>query len=265
MNKDYENRKLIGGTPDTVSKISRKDMIDFIDKFYTLNNITLVITGNVKKEEIINYLEKNINVDIDLGKKNLIEKINIDKIKPGKVKLELPNINQSQLIFGSYGPCPSEDDYFAFEIICEILGGNSSSRLYHLIREVEGLAYTVGIQIEDLFDSSQLIGFVALNKEEISKCEKIIMEQIDKICKEGITEKELKTTICRIKGNSLIGLETCSAKNSYICNSIIHNYNSELNELFKKYDLITLDDIKKVANKYISTEKISFSYVVPKD
>ena len=265
LSGDYENRKRIGGTVESVSNITRDDMIDFIDKYYTPNNITLVITGNVNKDDIVNYLNKILNIDLFLSKKNEIEKIDINKIKSGEVRLDLPNINQAHIVFGTYGPKPSDEDYVVFEVISNILGGNSSSRLYHLIREVEGLAYTTYTRVEELFDCSQFIGYVGLNKSKIDKCKKIILDELDKICTEEISEEELKETVSCLKGNSLLGLEKCSSKNSYLCSSIIYGFDYDCENYFKQLDNVTPQKIKQVANKYIHKNKISFSYVVPQD
>lgn len=260
---DYENRKLIGGTPESVSNITREDMINFIDKFYTPNNMALVITGNVDENKILDFINSYINIDITLNKKEEVERINIEKIKPGENVEKYNNIGQAHIAFGLNGPEPSSDDYTAFEIIAHVLGGNSSSILYHTIREVEGLAYITYVHTEELFDCSQLIGYVGLNKSNIKKCKNIILKEFKNIYDNGLSEEILKQTIDCLKGNSILGLETCRSKNSYLCNCIIYGMDYDKEEYFKKLDQVNINTIKTVAKKYLQPEKISFSYVTP--
>lgn len=265
INEGYENRKRIGGTPETVSNIIRDDMISFIDKYYTPNNITLVITGNVDKKEILNFLDNYLNTEITLSKKDEIEKIDILNINGSEVTTKFGNINQSHVVFGTIGPVPSSNEYIVLEVISNYLGGNSSSKLYHRIREIEGFAYTVYTRIESLFDSSQFIGYIGTNKNNIEKCKEIIFEELNAIIKNGISEDELLNSINSLKGNTLLALEKCSSKNSYLCNCIICKCDPSLDNYFKQLENITIEDIKNVTNKYLNKNRISFSYVISED
>lgn len=265
INENYENRKRIGGTPESVSNISRDDMIWFIDKYYTPNNMTLVITGNVDKKQILNFLKEYLNLEISLSKIDNIEEIDILNVKSKEITHEVENINQSHVVFGTVGPKPSSKEYLTLEIISNYLGGNSSSKLYHRIREIEGFAYTVYTMTEELFDSSQFIGYIGTNKNNIEKCKEILFEELYDICENGISKKDLINSVNSIKGNALLSLEKCSSKNSYLCGCISHGCDYNLEDYFNELENVTTDDVKHIANKYLNKDRISFSYVIPKD
>ena len=54
--RKYANRWTNGGTPETVRNITREQLINFINSNYIPSNITLMVTGNVKHEQICEFV-----------------------------------------------------------------------------------------------------------------------------------------------------------------------------------------------------------------
>ena len=61
----------------------------------------------------------------------------------GGVRVARVASEQAHLTFGFEGPAERADEYFAAQLFADILGGGSSSRLFHEVREARGLAYRV--------------------------------------------------------------------------------------------------------------------------
>ena len=73
---------------------------------------------------------------------------------------------------------------------------------------------------------------------------------LDKLKKEVVTEDELKRVKAYIKGIMVIHFEKTSSKNAFIANSFLKNESMDIEDLFKKIDVVTAENIIDFANKY---------------
>ncbi|MEG2199479.1 MAG: insulinase family protein, partial [Anaerovorax sp.] len=58
-------------------------------------------------------------------------------------QVKVKDIEQSHLCLGLPSICISDDRYYVMSLLCNIMGGGMSSRLFQNIREEKGLAYSV--------------------------------------------------------------------------------------------------------------------------
>lgn len=263
LHPNYFNRQYIGGTLETVKKITREQMVQFIDKFYIPSNIVFIATGNVDHDKLVEALSKQ--TDIDLDNKELIKEKN--EFKPDKLgqkdSIVKKDVVQSHLAWGIFGPAPSDKDYITAEIIAGLLGGNSSSRLYQIIREQKGLAYTVSMDIEATSDCSIFLGYVGLDGNNIKATKQVVLDELNKIKTEDIDENELQRIKSYLKGTLMISLEKTSAQNSFITTSIIDKLDMTSEEYVNLIDQVTIEDVKNVANLYFRNDNICFTQVIP--
>lgn len=264
MTGNYSNRKSIAGTIESVSAITRDEMLKFIDEFYSPNNMILVITGNVAEEEVVEFLESYIDSDIKLNKIQEIEDINMEEIEPKEVTIELRDIAQSYVAFGVNVPSIHNEDHCAIELFSYIFGGNACSILYNRIRENEGLAYTVRVLTESFKDCTQVIGFTGLNKSNIEKFKNAVIEEIEKIIENGIDSNIFEDAKSSLIGSTILDLESNRSKNSYISECLKLGIDYDVNNYINEINKVTISDVNYVAKKYFSTDKFSFSYVIPK-
>lgn len=266
--RDYTNRQLVGGTLDSVKGITREQMINFIDKYYTSNNIILIATGDVEHSNLCNLVKKYI-VDIESSSYDT-KPASFEGFKEDierNVEVLDNTITQSHLKWALHTiEGKINDKQMAIsEIIATILGGNSSSRLYNIIREQRGLAYTVTVDNDVVYDFSGLYGYVGLDKENINDVKNIVINELNKFKKNKVSDKDLKAAKEYLKGSLLISLESTRGKNSFLCSSVVYGFNFDYNSYINVIDSITSEDIYEFAKKYIDTDKIFFISLISKD
>lgn len=256
MNKEI-NKKYVGGTLKSVNNIERDQMLQFIDKYYTPNNIYLVATGKVNHKLIEDFLNKNYNIEI----KNSYNSIKKQTVNPeSNDNTQYLNCSQANISFGIIGPSPNEKDYYAFEIINDILGGKTTSRLYKTIREQEGLAYSVSTYIENFKDYSMIIGYMGLDNENTLFAEDILKNTLENL---NINDEEIHNAKTHICGFIKMKLESSNFKNNHICDHIIYNIPLNINEYLKNINDVTLLDIKNVINKYFNLDNLYLAKILP--
>lgn len=261
---NYPNRQSVGGTIQSVSAITREQMIEFIDKFYVPSNMILVATGNIDHNKLVDFAKEfSSGVELKALKKSQIKPFKMTKLK-GPDLAEKKEIAQSHLAWGLYGPKPSDDDFATSEVVACILGGNASSRLYQIIREERGLAYTVRMDSEGLSDVGLLSGYVGLDGNSINSVKEVIIAEINKIKQEPVSENELERAKAYIKGTTMIAFEKTSSQNSYIVNTLIANGKPEIDDYIKSIENVTANDIQKFTAKYLKEDNICFVQITPK-
>jgi predicted Zn-dependent peptidase len=249
-------KQLVGGTVETVSKITREDVINFIDNNYINKHIDIIITGNIEgsEEDLYEYIESitpETDNDVKLKDKNYDF-----EMKERKIEAEKSDISQSILCWALIGPAPKNEDYIPFYLAVNALGGNASSILYSNVREKLGLVYTISFRMEEFTEYTVANGHTSLQKENIEK----VMDIIEKETKNlKIDEKTLESNKNFLIGDLLMGLEKTIDRNNYIS-----EFDCESDEMIEKIKKVTVEDVERVITKYFNSD-IYYSLVTPKE
>ncbi|MCF6148350.1 MAG: insulinase family protein [Candidatus Kuenenia sp.] len=266
----YENihpySRRVDGTLESIEKITRKDMIAFHKNFFRPNNIILGISGDFDKKTMIEKLN-----EVFKGWK----KEDIDFPEVPKVKNELnksvnyvsKDINQANVIMGHLGIHRKSPDYFPIEIMNFILGGSGfTARITSRIRSDEGLAYSAFSN----FQTSQDLGiFYVMCQTKLNSTHRAIsiaLEEIEKMRSTLVDNEELmhaKETIV----NQFVFRFTTSA--SIVAQMVDIEYEGLPLDYLETYvdniQAVTIEDIQRVAKKYLHPDKISILVVGNKD
>ena len=257
MFKKYPNRMLIGGSVDSVNKLTRDDMLEFVTRNYFPENMIFLATGNIKHDDIVNFI------------KNYIDELNInfnsyqkqyDKFKSYKLNNEVfqfkrKDVEQTHICFGLFGPGFNDKNIWPLQLLITILGGNCSSILYNIIREQKGLAYHIGMDIEILSDVSIITGYAGLNnKNDIIK---EILEQI-KNAKDIINEEILESAKQYSIGMLYLSLEKTSSVHNILTERLIHNNKDDIDTIINTINSVTLENIYNVLETYFIEDNMCF-------
>jgi zinc protease len=155
-------------------------------------------------------------------------------------------------------------DYYPVLILNYILGGSGfTSRLGMRIRSDEGLTYSIHSRAESnyAYPGTMFVDFFT-GTPLYPKAVSIILEELDKAAKDGVTEKELDDAVTALIAElpssfrSPEDIVSTYAWNEFFGRAPDHyeRYPEELRKL-------TLDDINAAAVKYIKTDKMTFTIV----
>jgi len=251
---------IISGKKTTVRKISREQILDFIDNFYTGENIVISIAGNFDQKEILSLVEEEFG-----------------KIKPGSLK---ENSSQDkpvyhkvvckkhkdieQLHINIAFDCISymSEERFVFSILNSILGGSVNSRLFQKVREEAGLTYSIYSYGSSYKSTGLLHIYTAMNPAQKNTVIDMIYDEIDDLKKNGITEDELAMTKEQIKTELILGNE--GAKNRMNANAksmMSRGRLVSINELIVKINSVTLENVLDFVNRYLDISNSSMSLV----
>lgn len=260
----YENHPLgrdIAGTEEIVRSFSQKDMAKYYKEFYQPKNLVLVLAGKIDKK--INAAKYFGKVNAKVTPRKYLSAKNKHK-HPTDIKIRFKETDQVHVALGF--PAYSHDDErtFATTILNIILGGTMSSRLFTEVRERRGLAYMIRSGLNHYQDVGNLVIQAGLDKKRLTEAWEVIMAEIEKIKKVGVTEDELSMAKENIAGRIVLSLEESSAQAEwYGKQALLMKKVMTPAERLKRYNAVTLADIKKVANNIFNMKDLKVAIIGP--
>lgn len=253
----------VAGTKESVSKISRQQLLDYMNSQYVAGNTIVCLSGKVslsQAEALIGKHFSNIKTSQKMQKPQVIEK----QTKP-EVLLRFKETDQTHLILGVrtfYNLFHSRRH--AAELLGVILGGMMSSRLFSEIRERLGLAYYVRTTVEADTDTGYLGAMTGVDNSRVEKAVKSILKEYKKISDTKVSVNELKKAKDNLKGKLSISLETSDAKAFfYSGQELLENKIMTPEEIFRKIDKVSVSDILKVARDIFREDRMNLALIGP--
>lgn len=255
--------KPILGTIESLAGIGREKIMDYIHNNYLPERIVISIAGNIEHKAIQDQVGQ-IFSQMKSDKKPM-------QIKPPEeAEAHIRNLKretgQVQICLGTAGLSQHDDRLYTVNILNSVLGGGLSSRLVQSIREERGLAYTVFCYHTAFCDTGLFTFYAGTSPKKYDEVITLLLKEIDKVVKDGISEKELNKAKEQIKGGLFLGLENVSSRmtrtgRSELClNRIISP-----EEVVKKVSKITLNDVHEIAKVLFENKEFSLSTIGPLD
>ena len=250
------------GTVETLDSIERNDVIGFYERFLKGSNLVITVFGNIDKQEVLENIKKEFDFVTEGG---VALKYTFEKELSGpKVKeLELEK-NEAIVLFGFQGPMLDGEDRYGVEVLTEILGSSFNGRLFNVVREKFGKAYTLGGNYLPSKDAGYISLYVKTSSENVEKVKDLVLGEINDLRANIVTDEELSDIKMHLKGVYKRNLET-SYNLSFVC--LLDQLYGFGFDNYKKYDekvnSVTSSEIRDLAIKYMDPDKMAIVIVRP--
>ena len=247
----------ITGNNEDIERLTLKKVRDFYKKFYTVNNMFMVCTGNIGKDDnIISALETTF---LQEKPKKLIQLLPIDKTLSTNRDfilvdgLDLDDDNSGVVII-NYTICGYNNiDRYILNLYSYILTKGISSELFELLRNQNGIVYSIESSTDIYYKYFGLFNIsFTTNQNNILKA----LELIFIFLKKDITQEQLdKAKILYIEEINFSEEDVVNKGESIGFNIL---YNSPVLDSNSEEDIIndiTVEDVNTTKNIYITNEK----------
>jgi predicted Zn-dependent peptidase len=239
------------GYEDDMKNWKQTDLERYFKTYYAPNNCVVVVSGAVKTAAIKAMAQKYL--EFIPAQPEPPEVFVTEPPQSGERRIMLKkDVATSYLYIAYRTPDAKNEDYYPLVLFSDILSSGKSSRLYSSLVDKKQLATSVFTSYDESFDPT-VFGFYAVSGKGVNEAgiEKNIYDEIEKIKKDGITEKELQ----KVKNQKLIEfygqVETIDGKSNNI--GTYEVFFGDYKKMFDapaQYNKVTAEDIKRVANKY---------------
>ena len=252
--------RAILGTEESIAAFDHDMLKDYMKQYYTGSNIVVSVVGNISHDQVVNAIREVLG-GIPKGEPN--QYLVADRAKPG-VNCYHKEIAQSQICVAMPGVAKEDDRLFPLSILNTYLGGGMSSRLVKKIREEEGLAYSVYSYNGSYTDTGAFVISVGTRPENCQRVVDIILEELEDVRQNGITEDALNKSFSQLKGSLYMGLETVNSRMNKLGRSML-TYGRVITPEDNVADLakVTVEDVKSLAEDMFRRENLQITVLGP--
>ena len=251
------------GHMSDLQKITRKDVVEYFKKYYSPSNLTAGIVGDVKFKEV-KKLAQTYFGRIPSGPKP--EPIRTTEPEQwGERHVKVVAKSQPMLIAGYHCPGINHEDTIPLDALVNIIGEGRSSRLYTtLVKEKKIAAQSDCGKPRTKYPHLIIFWAVSTPGHTSEECLKQIDEEIEKIKKESVTPDELK----KFKRSTIKGLIDGMESNSSMASQLTFYdvVRGDWRLLFDQVNTVqalTVEDVKRVANKYLKINNRTIAEIIP--
>lgn len=239
------------GYEEDIKNWTKEDLELYFKTYYAPNNCTVVVSGNVKLEEVKRLAEKYMT-PIPAQKPGPEVHL-VEPKQTGERRVTVQKqVGSPYMMIAYHVPNSKDKDYYALDILSSILTNGNSSRLYSSLVDDKQLATNIFSGYGESFDPTLFQVYVSANKGvSTDAIENAVYDELNKIAKDGITEKELQ----KIKNQKLMefyrSIETINGKSNSL--GTYELFFGDYKKMFTapdEYAKVSLDDVKRVANEY---------------
>jgi len=248
------------GDKKSVTSFHRKDIIQYMKRYYTTGAVVIAAAGNVSHKKLVDLVK--VKFDFPPGELNDADPINIPE-KKETTFIDGTN-SQVHLCLGFVGPKYNSKFRMPALAVNTYLSGGMSSVLFQKVREQKGLAYSVYAFL-DLYKDAGLFGtYVGTDKNRVAECIDIILKEFDRLKKRRISSLNIKQIKDQFKGQFALGMESSTARMNRIARMeyFLGTFKT-FDQTIKEIETVNASDILEYANITMDRDKMALAVLGP--
>ncbi len=248
----------LGGTPESLARIKREDIVKLHSKFYRPDNAILVIGGDIRPKDAFALAKRNFG-DWQKPKTPLPAVSSTSKVpepsKTGRILvIDKPDAGQAAVYLTRTGINRRDPDYFRGIVTNSVLSGYSG-RLNQEIRIKRGLSYGAGSTLDTRRDVGPFVASAQTKNESGAEVARLLIGEIERLSSAPPLEAELTPRKAVVIGNFSRNLETVSGLVNQVSSLALFGLPlDEINRYIQNVQTITTADVQKFAGTRLDSK-----------
>jgi predicted Zn-dependent peptidase len=180
------------------------------------------------------------------------------------IRLHTRQTEQTQLALGIRACSRHDDRRFALRVLNAILGESMSSRLFQILREDKGLAYSVYSSWAFMEDTGALSISAGLDHKDVPKALRIIARELRNLADAPPSPAELRRARDFVVGQMELNLESTESQMNWVGESVL-SYGKIIlpAEVKDRIAAVTPAAVRNAAREYFRPERLNLALVSP--
>ena len=254
------------GSMADLDAASLDDVAKFFKTYYAPNNAVLALVGDFKTPEAIEKIKKYFE-DIPAQP----PPPPVDMAEPAQTQERKTTVEDSFARLPRldivYKTVPANSpDWYALDMLGDILFGGPSSRLYQKLVKEKAVALQVAGGIDMRRGPALFQAFALLKQgQDPAKIEQLISEEFEHVKSDGVTVAELEKIRIQDRLQQAEQMESTMGRARTLGRYAVYFHDPTLiNTILAKYSDVTPDDIRRVARQYLGDTQRTIVLTVPK-
>lgn len=254
---DTSMGRTILGSKESLAGINSEIMHAYVKSHYTCDNIIISVSGNLC-EDFFELLEQYFGkASLNKGKPQMPEA----EYSRGNV-VRFKETEQLQMVVGFKGIDIMDESVYSLLVFNNVFGSGMSSRLFQNIREKYGLVYSICAGHSAYINTGTFDISAGMSVENAPKVAELICEEIDRVKREKLTQKEVDTAKEMLKGSYILSYESTGARMQGAGRSLLLDkpiYTQE--EALEKIDAVSIESTADIIDRVLDTSTVSTAAV----
>lgn len=253
----------ITGTPESLDGIAREHVRKFLKNNYLASNCVLTVAGRIHHSQVLKAVA-GYSPRFPQGSRPQFQSA-ITR-QPGTIcKLITKDIEQTQIAVGIRTCSRFDPQRYAIRLLNTILGENMSSRLFQIIREDHGLAYTVYSSPTFFADDGDLVISAGLDTDNLERVLKLVHRELKRLAAQLVPPSELRRARDYVIGQMDLSLEGTEAQMNWIGEQLLgHGKVLKPEGVQRRLSLVTSQDVREAAKRFFRPDRVNLAMVGPR-
>ena len=251
----------ITGTPETVRTFDNARTTRYHRSAFAPPNLIVAAAGNINHDRILELASRHISA----GDSNFVLPPSEFRTPNAPVPAapiwieHREDLEQAHVILAAPLVSARDPRRYAADLLANILGGGTSSRLWQKVREERGLAYSVGASTAMYLDTGFITVSAATSPEQVGELLDIVVEELGSVVRNGVKQNELDLMKDQTRASILLGLEDSAGRAGSLAQcEMIHGRQIPVEESLTNLAAVTLEEVHAVAREFFRTENLAF-------
>ncbi len=248
------------GLPDngfisSIDRLTRDDLVAWHTNGFVADSTTIVVVGDVASENVVELMEAAFG-SLPRATAPRRPLPSPERITAATEISELRDKKQSAVAMGFATVPPSDPDWITLRLIQDICSGLAGT-FFAELRGRRSLAYTVYAGDASNKLAGSFVAFIATEAAKEAEAKEALLAEVRKLGTDGFSLDDLERARSHLAGTTRIRLQTNSAKRSEVAQSHLYELGLDFTTRFlQTIQTISLDEARRVANKYLSGDSI---------
>ncbi|OHA18753.1 MAG: hypothetical protein A2664_04575 [Candidatus Taylorbacteria bacterium RIFCSPHIGHO2_01_FULL_46_22b] len=250
----------ITGSKETVSALTREQLLEYRRRQYVADATVIVVAGDVDEKLVTEKIEQ-IFSNAHRGAKDGKEKV-IDRQTAPAVQVSFKETDQAHFVLGVRTFDVHDPRNPILRVLSGVLGGGMSSRLFQKVREELGAAYYVGAGNEPFTDHGYFEIAAGVDQKRVTEVMSAVLAECVRLKTEMVSTEELARVKDQLIGNMYLSLETSDAvADVFGYQEIMHRPIQTPDQVQEKIRAVQAEDIQKLARELFVNQNLNFSLI----
>ena len=244
------------GKSDLLQQYKTEDAAYFVHRQYKPEHMVFFVAGDVPFKTLVRWCAKYFQFETE--QQSVKVRTAPENYTPIQQIVE-KNTHQMHIAIGNRAYDLHHPDRLGMYFLNNMLGGPGMNSLLNLsLREKRGLVYNVDSSFQAFSDTGQWCVYFGCDPANADKCEQLVYNELKKLRDKKLSDIILKKYKLQLLGQMAIASENrenmaLSLGKSYLRYGKV----DDLNEVRKKVDTITAEQLQRIANEIFMPDKLS--------
>ncbi len=241
------------GTAESIEAMSRSQIHGYYRRRYEPRSMVVAVAGGVAHSDVVRWVRDAFAGRLLPGVSPAPPRQGPTLMDPGPGIGVVPrDIEQAHLCVGVPALDRNHPDRYALSVLSTALGGGMSSRLFRLIREERGLAYSCYTATSAYAGAGSFSVYAGCHPENLDTVAELIRRELSTVADRGLIEDEVARAQGQLCGSIVLGLEDTESRMSRIGKRLLvrDNYTA-LEEELAAIRAVTGDQVAALARRML--------------